>query len=154
MNKFNLSDWALKHRSLVWYFMIMFAVAGAFAYLGLGREEDPSFTIKTMVIQAQWPGASAAGGDAAGYRPHRKEAAGTRQSRTYTQHHHRRSDDRLRRPVAGHQRARRKAHLVARPQPDRRYQARISLKAWSAPSSTTSSATSMATSLPLQATAD
>ncbi|TBA84483.1 efflux RND transporter permease subunit [Rhizobium ruizarguesonis] len=59
MNKFNLSDWALEHRSLVWYFMIMFAVAGAFAYLGLGREEDPSFTIKTMVIQAQWPGASA-----------------------------------------------------------------------------------------------
>ncbi|MGF6175112.1 efflux RND transporter permease subunit [Ensifer sp. 4252] len=59
MNKFNLSDWALEHRSLVWYFMIIFAVAGAFAYLGLGREEDPSFTIKTMVIQAQWPGASA-----------------------------------------------------------------------------------------------
>ncbi|MBB4230624.1 efflux RND transporter permease subunit [Rhizobium mongolense] len=59
MNRFNLSDWALEHRSLVWYFMIMFAVAGAFAYLGLGREEDPSFTIKTMVIQAQWPGASA-----------------------------------------------------------------------------------------------
>ncbi|RXT28935.1 ACR family transporter [Rhizobium leguminosarum] len=59
MNKFNLSDWALGHRSLVWYFMIMFAVAGGFAYLGLGREEDPSFTIKTMVIQAQWPGASA-----------------------------------------------------------------------------------------------
>ncbi|MGM4879126.1 efflux RND transporter permease subunit [Rhizobium leguminosarum] len=59
MNKFNLSDWALEHRSLVWYFMIMFAAAGAFAYLGLGREEDPSFTIKTMVIQAQWPGASA-----------------------------------------------------------------------------------------------
>ena len=59
MKKFNLSDWALEHRSLVWYFMIMFAVAGAFAYLALGREEDPSFTIKTMVIQAQWPGASA-----------------------------------------------------------------------------------------------
>lgn len=59
MSKFNLSDWALEHRSLVWYFMIIFAVAGAYAYLGLGREEDPSFTIKTMVIQAQWPGASA-----------------------------------------------------------------------------------------------
>jgi len=59
VNKFNLSDWALEHRSLVWYFMIIFAAAGAFAYLGLGREEDPSFTIKTMVIQAQWPGASA-----------------------------------------------------------------------------------------------
>ncbi|MGX5805395.1 efflux RND transporter permease subunit [Bradyrhizobium sp. Arg314] len=59
MKKFNLSDWALEHRSLVWYFMIAFALAGAFAYVQLGREEDPSFTIKTMVIQAQWPGASA-----------------------------------------------------------------------------------------------
>ncbi|MET3580828.1 multidrug efflux pump subunit AcrB [Mesorhizobium robiniae] len=59
MNKFNLSDWALEHRSLVWYFMIAFALAGILAYVGLGREEDPSFTIKTMVIQAQWSGASA-----------------------------------------------------------------------------------------------
>ena len=59
MRSFNLSDWALKHRSLVWYFMIAFMVAGLFAYLQLGRQEDPDFTIKTMVIQAQWPGASA-----------------------------------------------------------------------------------------------
>ncbi|MGI0524474.1 efflux RND transporter permease subunit [Rhizobium giardinii] len=59
MSKFNLSDWALEHRSLVWYFMIIFAAAGAYAYVGLGREEDPSFTVKTMVVQAQWPGASA-----------------------------------------------------------------------------------------------
>jgi multidrug efflux pump subunit AcrB len=55
---FNLSDWALNHRSLVWYFMLIFTVAGVFAYLNLGREEDPSFTIKTMLIQANWPGAS------------------------------------------------------------------------------------------------
>ncbi|MFJ5490285.1 efflux RND transporter permease subunit [Pectobacterium carotovorum] len=59
MKKFNLSEWALEHRSLVWYFMITFSIAGIFAYNQLGREEDPSFTIKTMVIQAQWPGASA-----------------------------------------------------------------------------------------------
>jgi multidrug efflux pump subunit AcrB len=59
MNRFNLSDWALRHRSLVWYFMIAFMAAGLVAYLQLGREEDPAFTIKTMVIQAQWPGASA-----------------------------------------------------------------------------------------------
>ncbi|MBP2448180.1 efflux RND transporter permease subunit [Rhizobium leguminosarum] len=59
MKSFNLSDWALKHRSLVWYFMIVFILAGAFSYLNLGREEDPNFTIKTMVITAQWPGASA-----------------------------------------------------------------------------------------------
>jgi multidrug efflux pump subunit AcrB len=60
MKSFNLSDWALAHRSLVWYFMIAFMAAGLFSYLQLGREEDPAFTIKTMVIQAQWPGASAA----------------------------------------------------------------------------------------------
>ncbi|WP_028161472.1 efflux RND transporter permease subunit [Bradyrhizobium elkanii] len=59
MKSFNLSDWALGHRSLVWYFMIAFMAAGLFAYLQLGRQEDPDFTIKTMVIQAQWPGASA-----------------------------------------------------------------------------------------------
>ena len=59
MTSFNLSDWALRHRSLVWYFMIAFMAAGLFSYLKLGREEDPEFTIKTMLIQAQWPGASA-----------------------------------------------------------------------------------------------
>ena len=59
MKSFNLSDWALEHRSLVWFFMIAFMAAGLFSYMHLGREEDPSFTIKTMVIQANWPGASA-----------------------------------------------------------------------------------------------
>ncbi|MDH4986878.1 efflux RND transporter permease subunit [Aminobacter anthyllidis] len=58
MKGFNLSDWALNHRSMVWYFMLIFTVAGVFAYLNLGREEDPSFTIKTMLVQANWPGAS------------------------------------------------------------------------------------------------
>ena len=47
--KFNLSEWALRHRSLVWYFMGIFAVMGVASYLNLGREEDPSFTIKTML---------------------------------------------------------------------------------------------------------
>ncbi len=59
MKQFNLSDWSLEHRSLVWYFMMVFLVAGLMSYLNLGREEDPNFTIKTMLIQAQWPGASA-----------------------------------------------------------------------------------------------
>ncbi|NBB48158.1 AcrB/AcrD/AcrF family protein [Rhizobium sp. CRIBSB] len=57
-SKFNLSEWALKHKSLVWYFMILGTVAGILSYFNLGREEDPDFTIKTMLIQAQWPGAS------------------------------------------------------------------------------------------------
>ena len=58
MKAFNLSEWALAHRSFVTYFMIVFSLAGLFSYLNLGREEDPAFTIKTMIIQAQWPGAS------------------------------------------------------------------------------------------------
>src|ERR1700741_5111936 len=58
MKSFNLSDWALEHRAVVWYFMIAFMAAGLFSYLQLGRQEDPDFTIKTMVIGAQWPGAS------------------------------------------------------------------------------------------------
>ena len=57
-SKFNLSEWALRHKSLVWYFMILATVAGVMSYFNLGREEDPEFTIKTMLIQAQWPGAS------------------------------------------------------------------------------------------------
>lgn len=56
--KFNLSEWALKHQSFVWYLMFMAAVAGIFSYINLGRAEDPSFAIKTMVIQAKWPGAT------------------------------------------------------------------------------------------------
>lgn len=58
MTRFNLSDWALQHRSLVWYFMLVASVAGLFSYFNLGRAEDPDFTIKTMIIQARWPGAT------------------------------------------------------------------------------------------------
>jgi len=55
---FNLSEWALGHRSFVWYLMLMVVVAGALAYTRLGRAEDPAFSIKTMIVQASWPGAT------------------------------------------------------------------------------------------------
>src|SRR5689334_23712942 len=55
---FNLSEWALNNRSLTVYLMIVAVVAGLFAFVKLGRNEDPSFVIKTMVVQAAWPGAS------------------------------------------------------------------------------------------------
>jgi multidrug efflux pump subunit AcrB len=55
---FNLSEWALKHRSLTVYLMIIAVAAGVLSYFRLGRNEDPSFVIKTMVVQAAWPGAS------------------------------------------------------------------------------------------------
>jgi len=54
----NLSEWAIKHRTLVFFFMILVAAAGISAYFHLGRNEDPEFTIKTMVVQAYLPGAS------------------------------------------------------------------------------------------------
>jgi multidrug efflux pump subunit AcrB len=54
----NLSDWALKHRSLVIYLMIVAVLAGIMAYFRLGRNEDPAFVFKTMVVSAAWPGAT------------------------------------------------------------------------------------------------
>ncbi|MBV1895797.1 MAG: efflux RND transporter permease subunit [Rhodobacteraceae bacterium] len=57
-DRFNLSDWALQHRSFVWYLMIISMLAGAMSYINIGREEDPNFTIKTMVISAVLPGAT------------------------------------------------------------------------------------------------
>ncbi len=57
MTRFNLSDWALNHRSFVWFLMIISVIAGAMAYMNIGREEDPDFSIKTMIIAAALPGA-------------------------------------------------------------------------------------------------
>ncbi|MGQ5524577.1 efflux RND transporter permease subunit [Chitinimonas sp. PSY-7] len=59
MRGINLSEWALKHQQLVLYFIIVFMLAGAFAYTRLGQKEDPEFTFKAMIIQSYWPGASA-----------------------------------------------------------------------------------------------
>ncbi|MDH0623575.1 efflux RND transporter permease subunit, partial [Pseudomonas chengduensis] len=56
---FNLSAWALRHRQIVLYIMLLFAVVGALSYTKLGQSEDPPFTFKAMVIRTNWPGASA-----------------------------------------------------------------------------------------------
>jgi multidrug efflux pump len=58
MREFNLSAWALKNRSVIAYFMLLALIAGVVAYFRLGRSEDPTFIIKTMVVQAAWPGAT------------------------------------------------------------------------------------------------
>jgi multidrug efflux pump len=58
MKNFNLSRWAIEHKSLVFYFMLAIALAGIMDYFKLGREEDPNFTIKTMVVKTLWPGAT------------------------------------------------------------------------------------------------
>ena len=54
----NLSEWALKRRSFVVYLMVATVVAGLVSYQRLGRDEDPPFVIKTMVVAAAWPGAT------------------------------------------------------------------------------------------------
>ena len=58
MNGFNLSEWSIRNRAVVIYLMIVIIVAGGLTFLHLGRAEDPVFTIRTMVVQAQWPGAT------------------------------------------------------------------------------------------------
>lgn len=54
----NLSELAIRSRSLMVYFMLMAVVAGSLIFLKLGRNEDPAFTFRTMIVQAQWPGAT------------------------------------------------------------------------------------------------
>jgi multidrug efflux pump subunit AcrB len=54
----NLSEWALKKRSLVVFLMVLGVVAGTMSFLKLGRGEDPAFTFRTMVVAAAWPGAT------------------------------------------------------------------------------------------------
>ena len=59
MKKFNPSAWAIEHPQMVIYLMIVIMVAGAISYMRLGRDEDPFFTYKVMVVRTLWPGATA-----------------------------------------------------------------------------------------------
>jgi multidrug efflux pump len=59
MKRFNLSEWAITHRALVLFMILILGAAGAYSYFALGRAEDPTFTIKTMVINVSWQGATA-----------------------------------------------------------------------------------------------
>jgi multidrug efflux pump len=54
----NLSEWAIRSRALTIYLMIVAVLAGGFAFANLGRDEDPTFTIKVMLVAAVWPGAT------------------------------------------------------------------------------------------------
>ncbi len=58
MKRFNLSEWALAHQSLVLFFMLALGASGIYAYFNLGQAEDPDFTVKVMVVRTLWPGAS------------------------------------------------------------------------------------------------
>jgi multidrug efflux pump len=59
MNRtFNLAEWAILHRPFVTFAMAVIVLAGAWSYSRVGRGEDPPFTVKDMVVQAHWPGAT------------------------------------------------------------------------------------------------
>lgn len=55
----NLTEISLKHKGLVWYFILVVFIGGIFSYGKLGRMEDPDFTIRQMVVSVAWPGATA-----------------------------------------------------------------------------------------------
>jgi multidrug efflux pump len=57
--RFNLSAWALTHKPLIGFMMAVALLAGIRAYNDLGRDEDPPFTVKAMIVRAYWPGADA-----------------------------------------------------------------------------------------------
>ncbi|MCH7308506.1 efflux RND transporter permease subunit [Acinetobacter sp. NIPH 1852] len=57
--KFNLSEWALKNKGIVLYFMLLLGIVGVMSYSKLAQSEDPPFTFKVMVVQTFWPGATA-----------------------------------------------------------------------------------------------
>lgn len=59
MNNFNLTDWALRHRAIVLFMLILVAVAGTFSFTRLGQLEDPSFSVPSMTAIVIWPGATA-----------------------------------------------------------------------------------------------
>lgn len=58
MKKFNLADWALRHNSIIYYFIAVLLTFGIFSFTHMGRMEDPDFTMRTMVVGVSWPGAS------------------------------------------------------------------------------------------------
>ena len=58
MKKFNLADWALRHKSIIYYFITVLLTFGIFSFTHMGRMEDPDFTMRTMVVGVSWPGAS------------------------------------------------------------------------------------------------
>ena len=59
MKENNWADWSIKHKQIVYFFAFLVFVMGIFSFRNLGRSEDPSFSVKQMVISAAWPGASA-----------------------------------------------------------------------------------------------
>lgn len=55
----NLSAIAVRQRSVTLFFLLLSIIGGAYAFMTLGRAEDPAFTVRVMVVSVEWPGATA-----------------------------------------------------------------------------------------------
>ena len=54
----NLSAVAVKERAVTLFFLLLIIASGIYAFFSLGRAEDPNFTVRVMMVSAQWPGAT------------------------------------------------------------------------------------------------
>ena len=59
MKKANWAEWSIRHKQLIYFFAFLILVMGIYSFRSLGRSEDPSFTVKQMVVYSAWPGATA-----------------------------------------------------------------------------------------------
>jgi len=59
VSRFNLSALAVRERAITLFLIVAIILSGTYAFLRLGRAEDPSFAIKTLTVTAVWPGATA-----------------------------------------------------------------------------------------------
>jgi multidrug efflux pump subunit AcrB len=75
-SRFNLSALAVRERSITLFLIVLVTIAGIYAFFGLGRAEDPPFTVKQMTVITVWP-AHRAGNSGSGRRAAGKTPAGT-----------------------------------------------------------------------------
>lgn len=54
----NLSALAVRERAVTLFLLLLSIAAGLYAFASLGRAEDPAFTVRVLVVQAVWPGAT------------------------------------------------------------------------------------------------
>ena len=89
MNRFNLSAFAVRERAITLFTIIAIIVAGGYAFVHLGRAEDPKFTVKVLTISAVWPGATAKRFGRERTSSHSSSDSGNRAAQSSRQHSHR-----------------------------------------------------------------
>ena len=75
MNHFNLSAWAIAHRSIVYFLMLAIVVVGIASYLRLGRNEDPALHHQDHGGAGAMAGCHTGGHAASGHRTDRAPTA-------------------------------------------------------------------------------